>query len=117
MKDAFEVEIAPDGTVQMMYQDGVEQFARDIGGEVATSCRASNVEWEESDGKKGWTVRSAYDRNLAVRYIETDGIREMVCNRVGELVFFKTRHQALEREVKFFWELLAPRREGKGNGD
>jgi hypothetical protein len=117
MKDKFEVEIAPDGTIQMMYQDGIEQFAKDIGGEIATSCRASNVEWEESDGKKGWTVRSAYDRNLAIRCAKKDGISEIVCSRTGELVFFKTRNIALELEVNFFWELLAPKREGKVNGE
>ena len=113
MKDAFEVKIGPDGTIQMMYQDDIEQFAEDLGGDISTSCRASNVEWEESQGKEGWTVRSAFDRELAIRYVETDGIREMICSRVGELVFFITRRRALELEVKFFWELLAPQREGK----
>lgn len=113
MKDTFEVKIGSDGTIQMMYQDGIEVFAEDLGGGISTSCRASNVEWEETEGKKGWTVRSAYDQDLALRFVETDGIRELICSCYGELAFFQTREAALEKEVKFFWELLAPKREGK----
>ena len=112
MKDNVELEIAPDGTIRAMYQDGIERFAEEMGGEISTSCRASDVEWEEAEGKKGWTVRSAYNKHLALRYVTNDGIREIICGRIGELVVFQTREDALKEEVRFFWELLAPKREG-----
>lgn len=116
MKDKFEFKIAPDGTITTMYQDGIEQFAEAMGGDIKTSCRASNVEWEEieyTDGvSKGWSIRSAYDANLAIRDLPGPEVR-LVCSREQDIqvALFTTREAALEVEVKFFWELLAPKRE------
>lgn len=112
MKDNVELSIGPDGTLRTMYQDGVEKFAEEMGGEITTSCRASDVEWEDDGTQKGWTVRSAYDKDLAIRSKESGAIIGFKCAREGNLHFFKTREDALKVEVTFFWELLAPKTEG-----
>ncbi len=117
MKDKVELEIAPDGTIRTMYQDGIEKFAEAMGGEVSSSCRASNVEWEEiqytTGALKGWSIRSAHDPQLAIREIPSPEVY-FVCSKDQDLrvALFVTREAALEVEVKYFWELLAPKREG-----
>lgn len=124
MKDQVELKISPDGKIEVMYQDGIEEFAEELGGEIRTSCRASNVEWEEIGEKKGWTVRSAYDTELAIRWRyqipkESQKIEfvpsDWGISKQGQLVFFPTREEALKEEVKFFWELLAPKGKNDGN--
>ncbi len=130
MKDIFEIEIREDGTIRMMYQDGVEKMAEEMGGTITTSCRASDVEWEEVGSEKGWTVRSAYDKELAVRWIHNFGSVGMrpkinecrdersnfACSKEGDIAVFSTREEALKEEVKHFWALLAPKREGNNGG-
>ena len=105
MKDEFELKIGPDGTIETIYQEGIEKFAEEMGAEVSTVCRASDVEWEEAGDKKGWTVRSARDPKLAIRSREQGNITELKCLRDGYLHFFETRKEALEVEIQFFWEL------------
>lgn len=125
MKDNFEIEIREDGTIRMMYQDGVEKMAEEMGGTITTSCRASDVEWEEVGPDKGWTVRSAYDKELALRWAHSfgpDGKKlpfssiNLVCSKDGDIVVFTTREAALAEEVKHFWALLAPKHEGNNGG-
>lgn len=108
MKDTFDLKINADGTIETIYQDGIETFADEIGGPVSVVCRASEVEWEESveDGtKKGWTVRSSKDHTLAIRSRESGNIIGFNCSRSGSLHFFRTREEALQVEITFFWEL------------
>lgn len=125
MKDNFEIEIREDGTIRMMYQDGVERMAEEMGGTITTSCRASDVEWEEVGPNKGWTVRSAYDKELAIRWTHSftpGGMRpefvplNFACSKEGDIVVFPTREEALKEEVKHFWALLAPKHEGNNGG-
>lgn len=116
MKDKIELEIDEDGTIRTIHQEGIENFAAEMGGEISTSCRASNVEWEESNGNKGWTVRSAYDNDLAIRWkydINSPEVRfaplDFCVSKTGDIAVFPTREEAIVWELKFFWELLAPR--------
>lgn len=108
MKQEFDLKIGADGTIETIYQEGIEAFAETIGADVTRSCRVSDVEWEEwSDweGMQGWVVRSVKDRTLAIRSETKGNITAFYCNRTDALHFFKTRKEALELEVRFFWEL------------
>jgi hypothetical protein len=122
MKDSFELKVGPDGTIETIYQDGIEQFAEEMGAEVSTICRASNVEWEEVPtplnarfpATKGWSVRSVKNDEKALRmesslnagigdrYIDT-----IVCsdNKHLAIALFPTREEAIQHEIKHFWEL------------
>ena len=104
MKDKFEIEIDPDGSkATTIYQDGVEDFAKDLDAEISFSCRASDVEWEEvSPEKKGWVVRSVVNREMALR-LSTD----VICSSDPSipLVVFPTRELAIQMEIQFFWNL------------
>jgi hypothetical protein len=116
MKDKFEFEISPDGVIRTMYQEGIEKLAEDMGADIKTSCRASDVEWEDDGIHKGWTVRSAYDRDLAVRWQNYGNMGfEADVSIYGELLFFPTREEALAEEVKHFWKLLEPQRKKNVN--
>lgn len=108
MKNTFELEIGSDGSIRTIYQDGIEAFAEDLGADVSTVCRASHVEFEEVDGRKGWTVRSAKDPEVALR---VDDWCRWKPKREGTIVVFQTREEALEEEVKFFWQLMYGREE------
>lgn len=107
MKNEFDLKITPDGTIETIYQDGLEDLAKEMGGEVAQVCRASNVEWEEIGTRKGWSVRSAKRPDFALRRLY-DAIEPGL---VGNIVLFETREEALTEELKFFWELS----NGKGS--
>src|SRR5579863_3253262 len=110
MKDNFELKIDADGTIQTIYQDGIEEFAQAIGADLTRSCRASNVEWEEIGDRKGWTVRSAHDSELAIRSGEplTEEARNhpyefkdphvVSRNDLRSIVVFQTREEALAEE-------------------
>lgn len=121
MKSTFEIEIDPDDPkLRMIHQEGIENFAENLGGEISTSCRASDVEWEVDGERKGWTVRSAFRKELALRWKESKKVTtgaymaslDIAVSEVGELVFFPTREEAIQEEIKNFWELLAPSRRG-----
>ena len=116
MKDNIELEIDEDGTIRTIHQEGIEAFAEQMGGEISTSCRASNVEWEEAPNGKGWTVRSAYDNDLAIRWKFKNDFEKVqfvpldfCVSKDGEIAVFHTREEAIVWALKFFWELLAPR--------
>lgn len=116
MKDYFELEVDPDGTIRTMYQDGIEKFAEDIGGTIKTSCRASDVEWEDFGGEdKGWTVRSAYNKALGLRLfpLPAEGLTisefKLSDDESKPMMTFKTRELALWHEQQNFWALLAPK--------
>lgn len=118
MKDNFELKIDADGTIQTIYQEGIEEFAKDLGADLTRSCRASNVEWEEIGDHKGWTVRAAHDSELAIRsgkqLIYEEHPYEFSENVVSKndlrsIIVFQTREEALAEEVKFFWQLLPPK--------
>lgn len=103
MKDQFELRIGPGGSIESIYDDGLVKLAQDLGADVSAVCRASTVEWEEIDGRKGWVVRSAHDPELAIRV--TDWCRWGPA-REGALLMFQTREAALREEIRFFWKLL-----------
>lgn len=105
MKNQFELEIGPDGTIKTIYQDGIEEFAQELGAEVSSVCRASHVEFEQAWKRRGWSVRSAKDPNFALREVD-DGNARWLPTAFGRIKLFHTREEALEEEVKFFWELL-----------
>lgn len=98
MKDTFAVEIKPDGTMGMVYQDGIEEFAKELGAEIKETCRVSYVEPEGQH----WVVRSALDLDLAIRQSPNG---EPVVSREGELILFKTRDEAIQQEIRFIEEL------------
>lgn len=124
MKDEFELKVGPDGTIETIYQDGIEAFAAEMGAEVATVCRASNVEWEELITKplnarfpatKGWSVRSVKNPLLALRmkshfnggFTDERYFDELVCSSDPDLgiALFDTREDAITQEIEHFWEL------------
>lgn len=122
MKETFELEIGPDGTIKTIYQDGIEEFAAELGADVSSVCRASEVEWEvvmplnaRFPDTKGWSVRSARDGLVALRHqsnlnpgIGDRYIDTIVCssNLSLAIVLFQTREEALTYEEKFFWQLM-----------
>lgn len=119
MKECVELKITPEGIIRTMYQDGIEKFAEDMGGEVTTSCRASDVEWEEDGEHKGWTVRSAHKKSLALRVFPPEpgaspaiSTFKLSDDESLRLMFFNTRDLALYHEQQNFWALLAPKHEG-----
>lgn len=99
MKDKFEMEIQPDGTIGMVYQDGIENLADEMGADLVRTCRVSHV---EPEGKE-WAVRSAQDPELAIRW-HSNG-REPVISREGKLMLFETRDIAIQQEIRFIKEL------------
>lgn len=111
MKDKVELKISSDGTIETIYQDGIEDFAKDVGGEIAQVCRLSNVEWEEIDGRKGWSVRAAHDTEIALR--AQDWCR-WEPSKTGTIILFPTRDEALAEEAKFVWGLMPPKEKSNG---
>lgn len=128
MKDTFQLEIGPDGRIKTIYQEGIEEFAQELGAEVSNVCRLSNVEWEEVPealnarfpSTKGWSVRSAKDQSVALRYqsslnagIGDRYVDTVVCNNNPHLALalFHTREEALTYEEKFLRELMYPTEE------
>jgi len=112
MKDEFELEIGPGGVIRTIYQDGIEDFAKEIGADITRVCRLSNVEWEYESttgrAKGGWTVRAAHDPRYALRLSIKDGI---VVSTEGTLCVFDTRDDALRAEADHIWLLLPPKKE------
>jgi hypothetical protein len=114
MKNEFELKIASDGTIETIYQDGLEEFTKEMGGEVAQVCRASNVEFEIIGRRKGWSVRAAHDPELAIRL--NPELLGWGPSRRGNILLFETREEALKEEVRFFWQLLEKgKSDGKGS--
>jgi hypothetical protein len=103
MKDQFEIRIMQDGSIEGIYQDGL---AEALGCDVETVRRASNVEFEDFNGRQGWTVRAAHDPQRAIRTIDGDG---HFVGYEGTIVTYDNREEALADEVLFFWELLDKR--------
>lgn len=110
MKNEVELKIGPTGTIEAIYQDGIEQFAEEMGAEMATVCRASEVEWEVVEypdhTEKGWSVRSAKNKLKALR-VEYGTQCRIVCSDDANLniALFTSREAAIEREIQHFWEL------------
>jgi hypothetical protein len=110
VKDSFELKIGPDGTIETIYQDGIEQFAEEMGADVSTVCRASEVEWEVVEypdhTEKGWSVRSAKNGLKALR-VQYGTQCRIVCSDDTNLAIalFTSREAAIEQEIKHFWEL------------
>lgn len=123
MKAEFELKVGPDGTIETIYQDGIEAFAEEMGADVSTVCRASNVEWEEVPqplnarfpATKGWSVRSVKNPLMALRmksdfnpgFTDERYTDTLVCSSDPELgiALFDTREAAITQEIKHFWEL------------
>ena len=121
MKDEKTFRITPGGNIETMYDDGIEEFAKDIGADVAQVCRASLVEREgpfspNPEYNGGWTVRAAHNTKMAARYatpVHAD--ITLSDNEELTLVYFATRQQALNWEIANFWRLLPPKK-GNANG-
>ena len=92
--------VTPEGKIGTIYDDSVLTLADAIGGNVRV-IRASTVSYDNE--RKGWTVRSVHDPELAIR--AADWCRWGVA-REGNLIAFKTRAEALNEEHKLFWELM-----------
>jgi hypothetical protein len=106
MKDTIELII--DGSkVESIYQDGLADL---LDAEEVQVCRASNVEWEEVDGRKGWSVRAAHAPNLAIRTLTFWPFTRVVLNdQHYPVTLFQNREEALAAEVSHFWELIQGR--------
>ena len=120
MKDSFELQILPDGTIRTVYQDGIDSL---LGATITKVGRASHVEWEEVPeainhrfpATSGWSVRSAKDitwglrlqsslnPGVGERYVDTIVYSD---NKDLAIALFESRERALEWELQFFWELL-----------
>lgn len=108
MKDTVELEVSPGGSIGLVYQDGVEDFADAIGAEHVRTCRVSYVEPEGNC----WTVRSANSPQLCLRantamIVHDESIVEIQCSSDINLpiMAFRTREEALMWELHFLKEL------------
>jgi hypothetical protein len=123
MKDTITLVVKPGGNIETIYQDGIEEFAKEMGATVSSICRLSNVEWEKVEkplnarfpATEGWSVRSAKNPNLALRHESSlnAGIGEryidsVVCsdNLHLAIILFSNRKDALELEEKFYQQLM-----------
>jgi hypothetical protein len=74
------IDVMSNGSAEVQHSEGVPELAKELGTDIAMSCRLSNVEWENHVNhtgtrvcmgtcpkKNGWVVRSAHDQELAVR--------------------------------------------------
>lgn len=121
----IELEISTDGKIRTIYKDELMDLIKEVTeAHVTKVARASNIEWEEVDGRRGWVVRSAGNPELAIRlHPETYRLWKSLngknrdsfsasdwCNWVvsveGVLVNFEKREDALKVEQKRFWQLL-----------
>lgn len=107
MPDDIELEIGTTGVIRTIYKDGDSQdLAKDLEASIKVD-RASNVEWEQVGTLAGWTVRSAHNPNLAIRFKDNATIDDLYdVAEIGALAVFTSRFEALKNEVKLFWKLL-----------
>lgn len=107
------LDVGPDGVIRTIYSDDLNKLAEETGGTIALVCRLSNVEWEEIGGKKGWTVRAAYDQNLALRTFDPPSTRgpHVAASRLEEypVHVFETREEALKYEKRDAPDLMPPK--------
>ncbi len=99
----IDLKILPDGRLLGPYDEAVMGVAEEMGAEILSIKRASNVEWEEIEGQRGWVVRACHDAELAIRKKPT-GMYHAA--KEGKLVFFKSRSEALDAEMDYFWDLV-----------
>lgn len=103
MKEHFQIEISPEGKVKCIYQEGIEEFARAMGGDITQVGRASHIEWENGS----WVVRSAKNPDFAIRVLEeTETSLKMHVSNEGKMVTFNSKAEALYWEEELFWALL-----------
>ena len=103
MPKTKEMVVFPDGKIGTMYDDEVPEMAKDLSASL-TIRRASNVEWDPV--LSGWTVLSTGNPRLGIRYNKKDTSLGWSVKKVGQLVAFRTRNEAVEEERKLFWNLL-----------
>lgn len=106
MKDEVEIEVGPGGTIKTIYQEGIEDFAKEIGADITGVCRLSNVEWEVIGDAKGWSVRAAHNPEFALRFVVKDGQATFHVATEGDVILFNTRDDALRAESDHIWHLL-----------
>lgn len=115
MKDEITLQITEDGTIRSIYADNHSQELNELLGAKMVVERASHVEWEEIDGIAGWTVRAAWDPDLAIRDSKWEGFPCLTVarekNYCKKVHVFATREEALKSEVSHFWALLPPKEE------
>lgn len=103
----LDLDVGPDGVIRSIYDDKLNDFAKDIGGELAMVCRLSNVEWEEINSDKGWTVRAAHNSELALR---VHGSNVVVSEDPKDrIVVFRSRETALNAEKILASQLMPPK--------
>ena len=108
MKDVFDIVITEDGNIEAIYQDGLAEL---LGAKETKVCRVSNVEWEQmpivgsTQTHDGWTVRAVHDPRVAIRCTPYHGFVGVTADPLCLVVVFATREEALEAEVKHFWQL------------
>ncbi len=112
----FDVDV--DGIIRTIYDDSLTKMVPDMSGEMVMVCRLSNVEWEESQNAKGWSVRAAHHKDLAIRIqrLPDPNIRGKYTNTLVcsddtnlEIYLFAERDKAIETEKKFYSQFLPPR--------
>lgn len=112
MADEVKWEIEKDGTIRGIYSDALQEVTEAMGAEVRKVCRASNVEWEENECRRGWTVRAAHNPNLAARLSDSDLVEFIVSDDIRRpLAYFPFREEAIRWEVRHFFQLLPPKEE------
>lgn len=108
MTDEHELEVDEDGNIRGIYSDTMNTFLEELEGKTSIR-RLSHVEWEEEGTNKGWTVRLAKEPDFAIRWENTVGDMFLTCTTrfpENSVVYFKTRKEALEAELKFVWHLV-----------
>jgi len=105
MNEKLEILIKEDGTVVSPYSDTLPELTDDMGGKIVGIARNSHVEWESSEWESsGWVVRSAKS-HLAICRHPIDKSLYVQDVHDAPVAIFKTRGEAIEAELKFFWEL------------
>lgn len=101
------LDVGPDGVIKSIYSDKLNDLAEKIGGDLVQVCRLSHVEWEEVGNEKGWTVRSAHDPELAIRWILQRST--VSTNPAFPIAVFSSRQDALFAEKAHVDELMPPK--------
>lgn len=110
----LDLDFGTDGVVRSIYDDRLNEFAKDIG-EMSRVCRLSNVEWEDGKDERGWTIRAAHDTELALRWTKPleerrkDRISAYRILKEGELVYFSHREEAIQVEKEHYDQLMPPK--------
>lgn len=104
--DMVSVEVS-ENRVTYLYDDRLHNTLKDLPNKSIEVGRASTIEWE----KDGWVVRSQVNPQFALR--KRNGWVVVGFEKVGSVMVFQERDDALAAEKEFFWELLRPPYDGE----